>query len=50
MESGEPVLLDQGSVDLAVLASSAVPGVFPPVQIDGKEYVDGGVMSNCGLE
>ncbi len=50
MESGEPVVLDQGSVDLAVLASSAIPGVFPPVQIDGNLYVDGGMMSNCGLE
>ena len=50
MESGEPVVLHQGSVELAVLASSAIPGVFPPVQIDGKEYVDGGMMSNCGLE
>ncbi len=50
MESGEPVVLHQGSVELAVLASSAIPGVFPPVQIGGKEYVDGGMMSNCGLE
>ena len=50
MESGEPLFLDQGPVDLAVLASSAIPGIFPSVQIDSKEYVDGGVMSNCGLE
>lgn len=50
MDSGEPVVLRQGSVELAVLASSAIPGIFPPVRIDGNEYVDGGMMSFCGLE
>ncbi len=29
-----------------VLASSAVPGIFQPVKIDGAYYVDGGVMNN----
>ena len=30
---------------LAVRASSSVPGVFQPVTINGKEYVDGGLVS-----
>ncbi len=29
-----------------VLASTSIPGVFPPVQIDGDLHVDGGVMRN----
>ena len=33
----------------AALASSAVPGVFEPVRIDGAEFVDGGVFSNQPL-
>ena len=49
METGEPAVLDRGSLELAVLASTAIAGVFPPVQIDGVEYVDGGMMSYCGL-
>src|SRR6266511_1897959 len=30
----------------AVLASSAVPGVFPPVAIDGEHYLDGGLVNS----
>jgi NTE family protein len=34
----------------AVQASCSVPWVFAPVQIDGREYVDGGVWSNTNLD
>ncbi len=34
----------------AVLASTAIPGVFPPVKIDGRHYVDGGVVSATSLD
>ncbi|MEO8279564.1 MAG: patatin-like phospholipase family protein [Ideonella sp.] len=44
--SGDEVILSSGSVVDAVLASSAIPGVFPPVRIAGRELVDGGVSSN----
>jgi NTE family protein len=30
----------------AVLASSAVPAIFPPVEIDGERFIDGGVVNN----
>ncbi|WP_199199606.1 patatin-like phospholipase family protein [Amycolatopsis sp. CA-128772] len=47
-ETGEPRRFDRESgvplVD-AVAASCAVPGVWPPVTIDGRQYVDGGVRS-----
>ena len=34
----------------AVLASTAIPGVFPPVRINGKQYVDGGAFSATSLD
>jgi NTE family protein len=34
----------------AVLASIAIPGVFPPVVIDDRPYVDGGVVSGTSLD
>lgn len=34
----------------AVLASTAIPGVFPPVKIDGRAYVDGGIVSATSLD
>jgi NTE family protein len=47
--SGEMAAFDSGSgvslVD-AVGASAAVPGVWPPVTIDGRRYMDGGVRSS----
>ncbi len=46
--TGEPRRFDKASgvslVD-AVAASCAVPGIWPPVTIDGRRYVDGGVRS-----
>ena len=47
--TGEPELLRAGSIKPAVLASSAIPGVFPPVDIDGRHYVDGGVAANVPI-
>jgi len=40
----------KASVSQAVLASCAVPGVFEPVEIGGREYVDGGVWSPTNLD
>ncbi|MEA2024037.1 MAG: patatin-like phospholipase family protein, partial [Actinomycetota bacterium] len=34
-----------GSLIDAILASSAVPGLLPPVEIAGKHFVDGGVVN-----
>jgi NTE family protein len=48
-ETGEAVEFDSESgaslVD-AVAASCAVPGIWPPVTIDGRRYIDGGVRSS----
>lgn len=40
----------KASVSDAVLASCAVPWLFSPVEIDGREYVDGGVWSPTNLD
>jgi NTE family protein len=48
VESGEFRVFDKGSgVDLAaaVTASCSVPGIFPPVTIQGRRYMDGGMRS-----
>jgi NTE family protein len=45
LRTGEPILFGSGNTGLAVRASAAVPGVFQPVAISGREYVDGGVVS-----
>jgi len=45
LQSGEPVVFRTGNTGMAVRASSSVPGVFQPVTISGREYVDGGLVS-----
>jgi NTE family protein len=45
LHSGEKVLFRSGDTGIAVRASSAVPGVFQPVAISGRDYVDGGLTS-----
>jgi NTE family protein len=40
---GQPVVLSDGPVLDALLATSAIPGIFPPVEVDGRPLVDGGV-------
>jgi len=43
--SGQPILFRRGDPGVAVQASSAVPAVFQPVRIGGREYVDGGLVA-----
>ena len=45
LASGEPIVFRSGDTGTAVRASSSVPGVFQPVAIRGREYVDGGLVS-----
>ena len=49
LNRGKRVVLDKGSVARAVRASSAIPGVFNPVDYQGKLLVDGGVMDNIPI-
>ncbi|SRR6266581_35302 len=45
LQSGEAVVFRTGNTGMAVRASSSLPGVFQPVAINGREYVDGGLVS-----
>jgi len=45
LATGQGVLFQKGDTAQAVRASSAVPGVFTPVSISGREYVDGGLVA-----
>ncbi|UCF73484.1 MAG: patatin-like phospholipase family protein [Deltaproteobacteria bacterium] len=51
---GELVVLKEGSLRRSILASSAVPGALPPVEINGRQLSDGGIISvvpvSCALE
>ena len=46
IETGEQVVLNKGFLPEALLASSAFPSLFSPVNINGKMLVDGGVTNN----
>ncbi len=46
ISTGEKVVLKKGSVAAAVMASTCIPGIFVPVEIDGKLLVDGGIVEN----
>ena len=50
IEKGEEVILDHGYLAQAMLASSAFPSLFSPVEIDGKLLIDGGVINNYPVE
>lgn len=45
LHSGQDVVFQRGDTGIAVRASSAVPAVFEPVRISGRDYVDGGLVS-----
>jgi NTE family protein len=45
LDSGQPVLLQEGRVVDAVLATVAIPGIFPPQRWGGYTLVDGGVLN-----
>ncbi len=47
--SGEEVMFSSGPVVETLLASSAIPGVFPPVHLNGRHLVDGGIASNTPI-
>lgn len=45
LANGQGVLFRRGDAGTAVRASSSVPGVFTPVRINGRDYVDGGLVA-----
>lgn len=45
-DNGKSVAFNKGDLAIRIAASCSIPIVFPPLEIDGIHYVDGGVMCN----
>lgn len=50
LNTGEQVVFRQGDLAQLLEASCAVPGIFEPIDIAGRLYVDGGLVSNLPVE
>ncbi|KAA6182058.1 BamA/TamA family outer membrane protein [Thiohalocapsa marina] len=50
LETGEMVVFDRGPLPFAMRASMAVPGVFAPLELDDRIYVDGGLVRNLPVD
>ena len=48
--SGDEIVFSKGSLLQAIFASSAVPGIFSPIKMDGKLLIDGGVLNNLPVD
>jgi NTE family protein len=49
-EKGGQHIFHNGELVPALLASCAIPLIFPPVQVNGVHYVDGGISNNLPVE
>lgn len=47
---GEPVVMRRGRLLSALMASAAVPGLYPPIEVGGRLLVDGSLAANADLE
>jgi NTE family protein len=50
LETGEGVILDSGDLVTAMRASMSAPGVFEPVEVNGRLLVDGGLYNNLPVD
>src|SRR5258708_15382293 len=49
MNAGKPAVFRCGELAPALLASTAIPGLFPSVRINDREHLDGGVVDNTPM-
>jgi NTE family protein len=49
LDTGAEALFTSGPLTEPLLASAAMPGIFPPVEIDGRLYIDGGVSDSVPI-
>ncbi|UOF89217.1 patatin-like phospholipase family protein [Fodinisporobacter ferrooxydans] len=49
LENGERVVFQSGPVYQAVRASISIPGIFVPARIDGRLFIDGGVIDRVPI-
>ncbi len=47
--SGQPVMLSAGDTVTALMASTALPGIFPPIEVDGRLLVDGAIAADTPI-
>ncbi len=50
LETGQAVIMDKGDLALAMRASASIPGLFAPVEDQGRLLVDGGLTQNLPME
>jgi len=50
LETGEMVVIKGGRLADAARASMSVPGVFPPVELNGRLMIDGGIVRNVPID
>ncbi len=50
IETGEAIVLDRGDLATAMRASMSIPGVFAPIEWDGRILVDGGIADNLPVD
>jgi NTE family protein len=50
LNAGRPVVFRSGELEPALLASTAIPGLFPSVRINDREHLDGGVVDNTPMD
>jgi len=48
--TGDVVVLDSGNLAHAIRASMSVPAAFAPIEIDGRQLVDGGIANNLPID
>ena len=49
LNAGKPAVFRSGDLTPALLASTAIPGIFPMVRVNDREHLDGGVVENTPL-
>ena len=50
METGQPVVIEQGDLATALRSSMSVPGIFAPVEVQGRILGDGGLVNNTPVD
>ncbi len=50
LETGETIVLTEGDLIEAILASTALPGLFPPITWCGRRLIDGGLSNNVPID
>jgi NTE family protein len=50
LNTGEAVVLDHGSLGLAMRASMSLPGIFQPVEVEGRVLLDGGLVNQVPVD